>query len=196
MIRAEDVALVLLAAGRSKRFGDVDKLTQPFLHEPLAFHVVTALEAVPFRARIAVISGTTLDFASRGYQVVENPDPDTTRGKSLQLAMDTVLMCEPLAMLVALADMPRVTATHIYRLLDYAEGPQTVLASSDGVIPRPPALLGAAHFDLLLGDGDRESLTSLVRRGHHVVTNADELIDIDTPAELKALRRRFGVDRD
>src|SRR3546814_8328797 len=44
MIKAENTVLLLLAAGRSQRFGDADKLEQDYLGHPLAFHVVTALE--------------------------------------------------------------------------------------------------------------------------------------------------------
>ena len=46
----------------------MDKLERDFLGKPLAFHVVTALEAIPFKRRIAVVSDTKLDFASRGYR--------------------------------------------------------------------------------------------------------------------------------
>ena len=86
-MRAEDAVLILLAAGRSQRFGDADKLAQPFLHKPVAYHVVTALEAIPFLARIAVIDGTKLDFASRGYDVIVNEDPAAGMSRSVQLGL-------------------------------------------------------------------------------------------------------------
>ena len=54
MIAVEECVLILLAAGRSRRFGDADKLQEPFLGKPLAYHVVTALEDVPFRARFGM----------------------------------------------------------------------------------------------------------------------------------------------
>src|SRR3546814_13583088 len=75
MIKAENTVLLLLAAGRSQRFGDADKLEQDYLGHPLAFHVVTALEGVPFRKRVAIVSGTRLDFAARGYEMIENKAP-------------------------------------------------------------------------------------------------------------------------
>src|SRR3546814_19301678 len=58
MIKAENTVLPLLAAGRSQRFGDADKLEQDYLGHPLAFHLVTALDGVPFRKRVAIVSGT------------------------------------------------------------------------------------------------------------------------------------------
>ncbi|GAA0726675.1 nucleotidyltransferase family protein [Sphingomonas japonica] len=193
MLAPETTALVLLAAGRSERFGDTDKLAEPFLAEPLAFHVVRALESVPFQARIAVVSGTKLDFAARGYRVVENRRADSGQGHSLALCIDAARETGASAVLVALADMPRVTAAHIYRLFDASEGPDTAVASSDGVQPRPPALFGAAHFPALMAlDGD-QGARRLIARGHHVVTSPGELVDIDTPEELAALRALYGV---
>lgn len=186
MIAAEHVALVLLAGGRSERFGS-DKLTQLYLGRPLGLHVVVALEAIPFRERIAVISQTTLDLAGCGYRVVHNNDPAAGMSRSLRLGVETACAGGAEAVLIALADMPRVTATHIYRLLDRAEGPDAIVASSDGVIPRPPVLFGSAHFDqLMLSKGDMGA-RDLVKRGHHVITSPAELVDVDTPRDLAKL---------
>jgi molybdenum cofactor cytidylyltransferase len=87
MIAVEECVLILLAAGRSRRFGDADKLQEPFLGKPLAYHVVTALEDVPFKARFVVCSGTELDFASRGYAVLHNHNPDDGMSGSVKLGV-------------------------------------------------------------------------------------------------------------
>ncbi|RHW19134.1 nucleotidyltransferase family protein [Sphingomonas gilva] len=193
MIRAEDTALVLLAAGRSRRFGAADKLAQPFLHQPLGLHVVTALEAIPFRGRYAVVDGTRVDFAARGLTMVRNDDPDLGLSRSVMLGVTAAKGCGCAAVLIALADMPRVTAAHVWRLLDYAEGPDAIVASSNGDHPTPPVLFGAAHFDMLLTLEGQAGARDLVRAGHHMVTSPDELVDIDTPEQLAALRKKYGV---
>ncbi|UUL82666.1 nucleotidyltransferase family protein [Sphingomonas qomolangmaensis] len=192
MIAPEDVALVLLAAGRSVRFGDADKLEQPFLTEPLAFHVVTALAAIPFKRRIAVVSGTQLDFAGRGYEVVANPRAKDGQGHSLGLCIAAARRVDAKAVLVALADMPRVTAAHIWRLMDGAEGEDAVVASSDGARPMPPALFGRAHFGALLALEGDQGARDLVRAGHHVIASPEELADVDTPEDLAALRAKYA----
>jgi len=140
VIPAERTLLILLAAGRSARFGDADKLEQPFLGRPLALHVVTALEAMPFVARVAVTSGTDLDFGALGYKVIANPAPEMGISGSVKLGITAAREAGAAAALIALADMPRVTATHIYRLLDAAYGADAVIASSDGRAPSPPAI--------------------------------------------------------
>ena len=94
-------------------------------------------------------------------------------------------------MLIALADMPRVTATQIHRLFDAQHGPDTVVASSDGVSPKPPALFGAGRFDALETMEGDSGARDLVLAGRHVVTTPDELVDVDTEEELAALRAKF-----
>lgn len=196
MIEPDKVALVLLAAGRSRRFNDGDKLAEPFLDKPLAYHVVTALEKVPFLTRIAVVSDTALDFAALGYQVVENPDPSLGQARSLCHGVTAAREAGAEAVLVALADMPRVTAGHIGRLLDRYDGPDAVVASSDGVRPMPPALFGKDQFDALLALEGDEGARDLVRRGHHVVASPAELVDIDTQDDLRELRELYGLPSD
>lgn len=196
MLQPDQVVLVLLAAGRSVRFNDGDKLAESFLDKPLAYHVVTALEAVPFMARVAVVSDTTLDFAVRGYRVVENSDPSLGQARSLCHGVAVAKELGAEAVLVALADMPRVTAGHIYRMLETADGPGTVVASSDGVQPMPPALFGKERFDALMALEGDQGARDLIRGGHHVVATPAELVDIDTQDDLRELRERYGLASD
>lgn len=196
MIRAEDTVLILLAAGQSERFGDSDKLAAQFLDKPLALHVVTALEGVRFKARIAVVSGTRINFAARGYEVIDNDAPEAGLGHSASLGVVAARAHNPAAVIIALADMPRVTATHIHRLLDYANGADAVLASSNGEHPSPPALFGAERFDELARLVGDKGARDMIARAHHVIAGFDELVDVDTPDDLQWLRERYGLPTD
>jgi len=196
MIEPETTALILLAAGKSARFGPSDKLTQMFLGQPLGMHVVTALEAVPFARRVAVRDGVQLDYAARGYHEVRNTHPE--KGLSLSVRLGLEAACGPgiEAVLITLADMPRVTAAQIYRLFDAQNGPDTIAASSDGVNPKPPVLFGASRFDALAKLEGDEGARDLIRAGRHVVAHPDELIDVDTEEDLNELLAKFGQPRD
>jgi molybdenum cofactor cytidylyltransferase len=196
MLQPDQVALILLAAGRSRRFNDGDKLAEPFLDKPLAYHVVTAFEALPFLARIAVVSDTDLDFAAIGYDVVENPDPSLGRARSLCHGVTRAKQLGAEGVLVALADMPRVTAAHIRRMMDAADGPATIVASSDGKNPTAPALFGKDMFPALLKLDDEDAAIDLIRCGHHVIAPAAELVDIDTQDDLQQLRELYGLPTD
>lgn len=188
MIRAEETALILLAAGRSERFGDLDKLEQPFLNKPLAFHVVTAFEDIPFKTRFVVKNGTDLDFAARGYRVIHNDTPEIGMSRSVKLGVEQAQKEGAEAVLIALADMPRVTASHVYHLLETMHGLDAVVASSDGIHPCPPAVFGAGQFEALLQLEGDEGARAMVRSGRHVVAPEGELLDIDTPEDLERLR--------
>lgn len=196
MIAPDTTALILLAAGKSARFGLSDKLTEMFLGQPLGMHVVTALEAVPFARRIVVRDGVQLDYAARGYHEVHNGRPEEGLSLSVRLGVQEARAPGIEAVLIALADMPRVTAAQIYRLFDAATGPDTIVASSDGVSPKPPVLFGAGRFDALeVLEGDAGA-RDLILAGRHVVTHPDELIDVDTEEELDELMAKFGQVRE
>ncbi len=189
MITVEKTVLVLLAAGRSARFGDVgSKLEEPFLGRPMGLHVAVALEDMPFAERIAVVGTCRLDYAAHGFRVVHNENAAEGIASSVRLGVASAKERGAEAVLIALADMPRVTVAHVHRLFDASRGADTVVASSDGVEPKPPALFGRDQFDFLLsltGDGGGREL---VRSGRHVVTAPAELIDVDTPEQLERLR--------
>lgn len=190
MITVEQTVLVLLAAGRSERFGDVEsKLGQLFLTRPLGLHVAVALEDMPFRERVAVVAADCpLDYAAHGFRLVTNHDPARDLGSSVRLGVECAMRQDAAAILIALADMPRVTAAHVYRLLDATDSPDAVVASSDGVQPRPPAVFGRNRFEELLNVEGDEGARAMIQAGRHVVTNAAELIDVDTPEDLERLR--------
>ena len=189
MISVESTVLILLAAGKSTRFGDiVSKLEQKFLGRPLGLHVAVALEDMPFKERIAVIDGCKLDFASLGFRVLHNDDPARDMASSVRVGVECAKARGAEAVIIALADMPRVTAAHFYRILDAEDSPRAVVASSDGVDPKPPALFGRDRFDDVLAITGDQGARDLIRAGRHVVTNPAELIDVDTPEDLEALR--------
>jgi len=189
MIAVEDTVLVLLAAGRSKRFGDVgSKLDEEFLHKPLGAHVAVTLGAMPFARRLAVVGGARIDYSTHGFEIVHNDAPGEGMSRSVRLGVARAKEQGAAAVLLALADMPRVTAAHILRLFDASGGPETVVASSDGCEPKPPALFGRDRFDFLLSLHGDEGARDLVAAGKHVVTSPAELIDVDTQGELDQLR--------
>ena len=188
-LEVERTILVLLAAGRSERFGDGgSKLDQPLLGRPLGLHVAVTLADMPFRERIAVVARAELNYGQHGFRTVINEDPARGMASSIRLGVACAQALGADAVLIALADMPRVTAAHVRCLFDASDGPDSVVASSDGVAAKPPALFGRARFDGLLQLDGSGGARALIRSGRHVVAGAGELVDIDTPDELARLR--------
>lgn len=193
---AEDVVLLLLAAGRATRFAGGDKLAQLVGAEPLGFHVVHAVAGLPFKARIAVTSETDLDYGARGFRVVANPAPERGQSSSLALGIAAAAAANPLAVLILLADMPCVHSAHIRRLLAAASGTDAIWSSFDGIKPGPPALIGRDHFaELGMIEGDRGA-RALIRRGQFLDTEPGLLIDIDTREDMEALRAQWAGPKD
>lgn len=190
MITVEDTVLVLLAAGRSERFGDVgSKLDEDFLGKPLGIHVAVALEDMPFRERVAVVDTCRIDYGRHGFHVVHNENAAEGIASSVRMGVECARYMKADAVMFALADMPRVTAAHVYRMFDVTHGPNSVVASSDGVETKPPALFGRDRFDFLMTLRGDQGARDLVAAGRHVVTSPAELIDVDTREELEELRR-------
>ena len=189
MLRVEDITLVLLAAGRSQRFGDIgSKLDEDFLGKPLGAHVAVMLQGMNFGQRLAIVNGSRIDYVEYGFEPIHNDAPNQGMARSVRLGVRRARDAGAAAVLIALADMPRVTATQIHRILDAVEGPDSVVTSTDGRVPKPPALFGAGRFDYLLSLKGDEGARELVRSGRHVVTAPAELIDVDTPEQLEKLR--------
>lgn len=189
MLQIERTVLILLAAGKSERWGDIDsKLTAEFLGKPLGLHVAVALEDLPFLGRIAVVANEHLDYGAHKFEMLCNDDPARDMASSVRMGVLRARALGADGVVIALADMPRVTAAHLHRLFDASNNGETVIASSDGVSPKPPALFGRDRFEFLLGLTGDSGARDMVASGRHVVTAPAELIDVDTPEELERLR--------
>jgi molybdenum cofactor cytidylyltransferase len=189
MINVENTILVLLAAGRSERFGDVgSKLDEEFLGKPLGLHVAVTLEDMPFKERIVIVKTCGIDYARHNFTVLHNDDAVGDIASSIRRGVACAKERGADAVLFALADMPRVTATHIHRIFDVTTDTRSIVSSSNGVETSPPALFGSDHFDYLLTIEGDQGPRDMVKGGRHVVTAPAELIDVDTREELEQLR--------
>ena len=199
-IARSEVAAILLAAGSSRRFGEMDKLLAPLHALPLAAHAARTIVRFGIGTRFAVCpsaeSALTDVLEREGFNIVVNPAPDQGLSSSLALGIESVIETPTKAVLVCLADMPFVTAAHLGALLDrFASGTREVVASSlDGIV-MPPALFGAAKFGSLLElQGDRGA-RKLLLGADHVPASAHLLADIDCPTDLVA-HRADGICAD
>jgi molybdenum cofactor cytidylyltransferase len=192
MVPADAVAVVLLAAGRSTRFGPCDKLAAPLLGLPLGLHAAKLLSVPRFAVRIAVVGSDPADFGSHGFETVVNPDPDSGQSGSIRLGLACALASSPgvQAVLIALADMPFVTPAHIDALMTRLDAAHPVVGSSDGHLRSPPALFGAASFDALAALSGDAGARGLLRNAALVVAPSAELADVDTTADLVRISPR------
>jgi molybdenum cofactor cytidylyltransferase len=175
------IALVLLAAGQSRRFGGA-KLRALLRGKPLAHHVAESLGALPFAGRYAVTGADDLGLADFGFNIVRG---DTSaKSGSLSAGVSAARSLRPYGIMVALADMPFVPTPHFERLVREFDGDR--IASTDATIPMPPAIFGEAHFDALVRSGGDDGARTLITSAPLVRAESDYLRDIDTPEQLTA----------
>lgn len=190
MIPPEDIVLVVLAAGRSSRFGR-PKLLEHLHGKPLACYALRLADRFPFGRKVAIVP-PGLDqledlCAAAGFQTVVNESPDAGMSRSLRLGM--AAMGEMKAMLVLLADMPFVTESHIAALMNAYDPMTGCVASSREGVGQPPALIGKKRFDTLAGMEGDKGARQLVRSGLLIEADPDLLQDIDDPQTLDKFNR-------
>lgn len=173
------IALVLLAAGRSQRFGG-NKLGAVLAGRPLIAHSLDALADAPVDLRIAITGPHTPP--TPGYARIALDPADAPQSRSVVLGIAAARAARADAVLIALADMPLVPAAHITALLAAFDGDR--LASRGPHGPLPPVLFGAAHFAALASlSGDRGA-GALLRDAPAIALSDRAAIDIDTPEDL------------
>jgi len=195
--KAASVAGLVLAAGRSTRMGEANKLLQQVRGKPLVRHAVEA-QLASCAAPVIVVTGHQngeVEAALGGLDVriVHNPAFATGLASSVKAGL-AALPAEALGAVVSLGDMPNVTPQVIDRLA------QVFAERSDALAVVPtlfgqrgnPVLLARALFAAVAGlSGDQGARRLLDEAGDGVVDVAFDdpaiALDVDTPEALKAL---------
>lgn len=193
MIAFEDIALVLLASGRSRRFQGGDKLLATFRGAPLLTHAAGALAGRVPMARLAVIGADQPErramLGDTAWTIVDNPAPDEGQGQSLALGTRAAKKRGARAVMVLLADMPLVPDSHLDALATAMSPELDVVVTRSGKIAGPPALFRVSTFDALDALSGDEGARSVVQafRSDQVDLDAALAVDVDDRQTLRAL---------
>lgn len=183
------IAAVLLAAGRSLRFGEADKLAAPLGDQPLGLHAARTLATLPLMTRLVVTGSSRPDWP--GFQIVRNEDRQAGMAHSIVLGVRTAEQLGADGVLIALADMPFVSQDHFRRLIDACRGPDTLVASSNGGRRMAPALFGARWFGALKSLTGDQGARLLLDRAETIPADPAEMLDVDNVADLGEARVRL-----
>jgi molybdenum cofactor cytidylyltransferase len=188
------VAAIVLAAGSSTRMGR-NKLLLEVEGETLVRRVVRAACSAGLD-RVVVVLGheealVRAQLGGLGCEAVVNPDHARGAGTSVHAGVRHVAATAS-AVVIVLADMPRVTAAMIAALADrYRTTRAPVVFSRYGDIQAPPTLYDRALFgELLAIDDDRGGKQVVVRhqaKAEAVVWPDGALQDIDSPADYERM---------
>lgn len=198
------VAIVLLAAGASSRMGGLDKLTQPVNGKPLLRVVSERMCDSGADEVLCVVSPDRPErepaLAGLSVRTIANPRASEGMGTSIAAGV-AALSPETDAVIIALADMPEVTAQDIDRLIagfDPAEGRAITRAVGPDGRPGHPVLFGRRFFEALCGlEGDQGARAILTEHADFLVdvplADSAAHTDLDTPEDWAAWRARAGV---
>lgn len=196
------IAAIVLAAGASRRMGDANKLTMQVDGTPMVARVVDAVQQSRVE-RVIVVTGHESEgieqaLPGRNVELVHNPDYAEGIGTSVRAGI-AALGDDVHGALVALGDMPWVSAEVIDRLVDAftSDGELSIFIPMFGRKRGNPVLWGSQHFpELLALTGDVGGKALFHRHAAAIcyvdVESASVNIDVDTPDALQDL----AIQRD
>jgi molybdenum cofactor cytidylyltransferase len=196
-VEAAPVAGMVLAAGRSTRMGERNKLLQLFRGKPLVRHAVEA-QLASKAAPVLVVTGhqgAEVERALAGLVVtfVHNRDFASGLAGSVKAGLAALSPDAP-GVVVSLGDMPNVTGQVIDRLAEaFADRPEALAVVPTLLGQRGnPVLLSRALFAAVARlSGDQGARRLLDEAGDAIVeVPLDDpaiAIDVDTPEALQAL---------
>ena len=187
------IAGVLLAAGRSRRFGG-DKLLAPLHGRPILFWSAAALAAEVDALYVVVPDGDLARIAALGGMpavVVEHAEHDAGMGSSIGAGI-AALPPSVEAAVIALGDQPAVVPAVVSRLCErWRVGGISAVVPSFRDGRGPPVLFGRAAFGALrtlTGDGGARSVLDMLGDAVATVRVADAApVAVDTPDALRRL---------
>lgn len=182
---------LVLAAGRSTRFGAADKLLADFRGRPLAAHAAAAMRAVPLDHRLVAVADPAVQALFGGFEPVAPNGPDARQSESLARGARRAGALGADRLLVTLADMPLVDPDHLAAVLaSCADGRPAATTDGERLMP-PVCFPGDWLARLTRIEGDRGASALLAGREDvtHVRAPASMLVDIDRPGDLRALWR-------
>lgn len=183
---------ILLAAGRSERFGG-DKLLADFGGAPLLSHAAQLLSKINLDYKIAVLpeGRDKREGLLRSYNIdiVENPDAISGQGRSTAIGVKAALELGCERVLILLADMPDIPASHCEKLLKMSSEQDWVFTEAGGVICPPAVISRSALKGLTLLSNDRGAKTVAPASGINTVSLSKHLArDMDTKEDFKAAK--------
>jgi molybdenum cofactor cytidylyltransferase len=196
------VAAIVLAAGRSRRFGEANKLLAELEGEPMVRRVIRTVLASG-AAPVLLVTGheaaaVSAALTGLAVHIVQNPRYHEGMGTSVAAGFDALssLAVDARGALVVLADMPDVDEGLLGRLIEafLADGGTRITfpVDRDGRQRNPvlwPRQFWPALTHLTGDTGGRDLIAAARERCHGVAIESDAIgLDIDTTEALAAWR--------
>lgn len=196
MADSADLAIAVLAAGRSERFGALDKLAAKFRGKPLGLHVTDTLAGINSAHQLVIVANEqhpcSEGWRAAGFKTVLNDKAHLGIGTSVALAASLALASGSGALLICLADMPLVPLSHFQALVGAAWrlGADGIVASTNGDSMMPPACFRQNRIEALSQIAGDEGARTLLREAEQMACAPQLLVDIDRLDQLAHLSKK------
>lgn len=178
---------LVLAAGKSSRMGDENKLLLKFNDRAMVSHVIDQLQMSKISDIIVVTGDDYAEVRKAITQKVEfthNPDYNLGLSSSLKAGIEALhKVCD--GVMICLGDMPYISSSNYNELLDAFEPGKIIVPTSHGKIGNP-ILFAKDFFEEFQSLGGDKGARSLLKKYPECVVkvdlNTDAIFeDIDTP---------------
>jgi CTP:molybdopterin cytidylyltransferase MocA len=184
---------LVLAAGRSSRFGGRPKQLAMLDGRPLLEHVLMAMASAQLD-RVAVVLGAHAEEVREGVplhgaEAVVCDDWATGMGASLQAGVRALSDCDAVA--VTLGDQPRISSHAVARVVSQRGADELAVRATYGGVPGHPVLLEKTLLSRVIelsGDAGARELLHGVPIREVACDGLGSPDDIDTPEALAALQ--------
>ncbi|MDG1406814.1 MAG: nucleotidyltransferase family protein [Octadecabacter sp.] len=175
---------VLLAAGKSTRFGTNNKLLEDFKGRSLCTYAAEAMAGAGLSGCVAVVSDSAVAMILPEFEPVYCSG---NQSDSLKTGVHAAIALDADQIVVCLADMPFITVQLIVSLMSLAKD-HPICGSTWGGKKSPPAVIPKAKFDEVLklqGDSGAFSLLRNLPASAFLAVGEIDLIDLDTVGDFR-----------
>ena len=192
------LAVTVLAAGLSRRFGETNKLLAMVNGKPLLTHALHSLNRGAFSARLAIIPENAAAIAAlcgnAGFECIKNSAPERGMAHSIALAAKKATGADGL--MIALGDMPFIKAETIGVIVSAFEAaPEKAIVAPvlNGRRGHPVVFSSCFLPELSTLDGDAGASAIIMRHNNKFIgIDTDDLgvlQDIDTRADAASAHK-------
>lgn len=204
-IKEGKTAMIILAAGRSDRMGDI-KQNLPWKHTTLLGHVIQQGLVSDINEVLIVVGANEKSILNKisinGVTVVRNNNWERGMGSSIACAMHDIMnrSIQYDAVLIGLTDQPLIDSTHYNNLIyRFFNSKKTIIATQINNRVGVPAIFAPKHFSALSKldkDYGARKIINMKLEETEMIEIANKGIDIDTREAYKKLYNKFGSDKD
>ena len=196
------IGIIMLAAGASSRMNEPKQLLM-FQGKTLLHRAVeTAVESI-YQPVVVVLGAnfekTRAEIEDLPVEIVFNENWQSGLSSSIKTGIENLLQFAPDAgaVVVALADQPFVTSTHLNLFADefYRSNKLVVAAEYNETVGVPALFAREVFADFQMLSGDKGAKPIIEKHGNSLLTIdlPEAAFDIDTPFDLGFLKSDFGL---